>query len=496
MPHRAFRNLLLATAAALAVAACAADALNLPINAGLASVADQGRWPQAAEVDDTIVGLAFSGGGTRAAAFSHGVLTALDRETIRTGAGPRPLTEAVDFVAGVSGGSVTAAYFGLKGRDGLADFRSRFLERNAEEGIDTTVSLGNVVKVLTAGGINADARLAGWFDQNLFEGATYADLFARKKPIVWIGATDLYNRVPFVFEPLTFNAICSDLSKVRLSEAVAASAAVPGVFVPINVENFGGTCGYHMPKFMERALSDRSAPAMLRASAQALARLRDHPERLRYVKLLDGGLTDNFGVHGLAIMRTNRDRAYIPMTAEQAARMRRMLFLVVDSGRGPGGAWTQSLASRRRARARRRRHRRRDRFRLLQGLRLFPRHDGRVGARRPRLALRSHERRGGPPARHDRRLELRRRRLPRRPRLLRRRRARAQGAPRPGADPLSPAARDRRDGDRRRRGGGAQQPDLPRVPAPERARRRGGSLRTREAVLRRPGRRRPARSAP
>ena len=94
-----------------------------------------------------------------------------------------------------------------------------------------------------------------------------ADLFARKKPIVWIGATDLYNRVPFVFEPLTFNAICSDLSKVRLSEAVAASAAVPGVFVPINVENFGGTCGYHMPKFMERALSDRSAPAMLRASA-------------------------------------------------------------------------------------------------------------------------------------------------------------------------------------------------------------------------------------
>jgi NTE family protein len=126
-----FRNLLLATAAALAVAACAADALNLPINAGLASVTDQGCWPQAAQVDDTIVGLAFSGGGTRAAAFSHGVLSALDRETIRTGAGPRPLTEAVDFVAGVSGGSVTAAYFGLKGRDGLAVFRSRFLERNA-----------------------------------------------------------------------------------------------------------------------------------------------------------------------------------------------------------------------------------------------------------------------------------------------------------------------------------------------------------------------------
>lgn len=306
------------------VGACASDTLNLPINPGLEGKAS--GWPlAAADFDETMVGLAFSGGGMRASAFAHGVLEELDRTTI---AG-RPLTESVDVVGGVSGGSVPAAWFGLKGREGIPAFRSRFLERNAEEGFDTAVSLGNVVKVLSQGGVNDRSRFPRWLDDNLFEGATYADLFARRKPVVWITASDLYNRVPFVFEPVTFGAICGDLSRVRLSEAVAASAAVPGVFVPVNVENFGSACGSRVPRFMERALD----------------RLRADPERYRYVKLLDGGITDNFGVHPLAIMRTGRDRGHVPLTAEQAVKLRRMLFLVVDSGRAPAGDWTRSLAA-------------------------------------------------------------------------------------------------------------------------------------------------------
>ena len=158
-------------------------------------------------------------------------------------------------------------------------------------------------------------------------------------------ASDLYNRVPFVFEPITFSTICGDLSAIRVSEAVAASAAVPGVFLPVNVENFGGTCGSRVPHFMQRALSDPGAPAMLRASAQALARLRADPAAHRYVKLLDGGITDNFGVHPLAIMRSNRDRGHVPLTAEQGVRLKRFLFLVIDSGRGPNGDWSRELKS-------------------------------------------------------------------------------------------------------------------------------------------------------
>ncbi len=341
---RAGRIVAAAAALMMGLGGCASETVNLPINTPIADAARQGNWALGdPDYDETFVGLAFSGGGMRASAFTYGALRELDRHRIATPAGVRPLTEAIELVGGVSGGSVTAAFFGLKGREGLPEFRRNFLERNAEEGFDTRVSVGNVLKVLSDGGLNDRSRFPRWLDENLFGGATYADLFARKRPVVWVTASDLYNRVPFVFEPITFSAICSDLASIRLSEAVAASAAVPGVFLPVNVENFGASCGSRVPRFMQRALEDRGSAAMLRASAQALTRLREDPQTFRYVKLLDGGITDNFGVHPLAIMRTNRDRGHVPLTAEQGARIRRLLFLVIDSGRGPAGDWTRDL---------------------------------------------------------------------------------------------------------------------------------------------------------
>ncbi|AWM87534.1 patatin [Microvirga sp. 17 mud 1-3] len=341
-----WRRWLMAGALAMAVSACAGGVINTPINGPIAKVADQGGWPLGPDqFGSTVVGVAFSGGGMRASAFSYGVLNELDRYQVMTDRGPQRMTDMIDLVSGVSGGSVTAAYFGLRGRDGLPTFRSRFLEQNAEQGFDTDVSLANVLRIVNDGGVNDRSKFPKWLDDNLFDGATYADLFARKRPLVWIAASDIYSRVPFVFEPVTFSVLCSDLSKVRLSEAVAASAAVPGLFVPLNVENYGSSCGGHVPQFYQRGADDPAAPATLKASAEAMVRYRNDPERFRYVKLLDGGLTDNFGIHSLAIARTNRDRPYMPMTAEQAVRVKRFLFLVVDAGRGPAGNWPAHLAS-------------------------------------------------------------------------------------------------------------------------------------------------------
>ena len=72
-----------------------------------------------------MVGLAFSGGGTRAAAFAHGVLQEIDQTTVRTRSGTHSLLDRVGFVSGVSGGSVAAAYFGLKKRDGARPTSAR-----------------------------------------------------------------------------------------------------------------------------------------------------------------------------------------------------------------------------------------------------------------------------------------------------------------------------------------------------------------------------------
>jgi predicted acylesterase/phospholipase RssA len=101
--------------------------------------------------DEDLIGLSFSGGGTRAAAFSFGVLTEMARTPVR-GASASML-DRIGFISGVSGGAVTAAYYSLRKRAALDDFRERFLLRNAEEGLETDLTIGTVGKAL-AGGID------------------------------------------------------------------------------------------------------------------------------------------------------------------------------------------------------------------------------------------------------------------------------------------------------------------------------------------------------
>ena len=138
----------LAIALAAIIAGCT-TVYNLPGNAPLGEGVtgnDFGREARGQD-DDLLLALSFSGGGMGAAAFSFGVITELDRS--RAGSNQtRSLLDRVDFVSGVSGGSVTAAYFGLKKRAALDDFRERFLLRNAEEGLNTQVSLVNIGRAL------------------------------------------------------------------------------------------------------------------------------------------------------------------------------------------------------------------------------------------------------------------------------------------------------------------------------------------------------------
>jgi NTE family protein len=286
--------------------------------------------------DDVLVALSFSGGGTRAAAFSFGVLQELERT--RLGSRRKTLLDQVGFVSGVSGGSITAAYFGLKKRAALDDFRQRFLLRNAEEDLRTDVSLGNIGRAL-GGGVN-DSQFSRWLDQNLFDGATFASFGVRPRPWVWINASDIYNRTPFVFGPLTFAALCSDIRRYKIADAVAASTAVPLAFAPTVLETYPG-CAPRLPDWLDRARRNPDTQPLLRSFAQAMARY--HDGSMKYVKLLDGGLVDNFGLAGISIGMLGAQHPYEPMSDHQAARVRRLMFVVVDAGRGLSGNWTNRL---------------------------------------------------------------------------------------------------------------------------------------------------------
>jgi NTE family protein len=323
----------------LAVAGCA-SVYNYPSNQPLLTavpVTDRDRLDPTYD-DHVVLALSFSGGGTRAAAFSFGVLQELDRTRLGSNAA-KSLLDQVGFVSGVSGGAITAAYFGLKKRAALDDFRERFLLRNAEENLKTNVSLVNLGRAL-GGGVN-DNQFPRWLDQNLFDGATFASFGAGRRPWVWINASDIYNRTPFVFGEIAFNALCSDIRSYKIADAVAASAAVPLAFAPIVLETYPGGCATRLPDWIESARRNPDAQPLIRSFAEATARY--HDGSMKYVKLLDGGLVDNFGLSGISIEMLAAQQPYEPMTERQAVRVRRLMFVVVDAGRGLSGNWANSL---------------------------------------------------------------------------------------------------------------------------------------------------------
>lgn len=290
--------------------------------------------------DETIVGLGFSGGGTRAAAFAYGMLRELEATPV-PGEPGRSMIDHVRFISGVSGGSVMAAYYGVKGKSGYHDFREKFLIQDGESTMRTNIGPVNLLRAFQ-GGVNNQATFGAWLDHNVFEGAKFSDMWRPDRPVVWINASDLYNRTPFIFNRMTFEALCSNLGDLHIAEAVAASAAVPVVFSPIVLEVYGSTCSYKMPGWLETARNDPSAPSSLKDHARALEAYRDH-ERLKYVKLVDGGLTDNFGVTGITLARAQSETPYGPFTARQAVRLKRVIYLVADASQTPDNKWATSV---------------------------------------------------------------------------------------------------------------------------------------------------------
>jgi NTE family protein len=314
------------------------DPINLPLDGTPNEIE---AAPTADNYSDDIVALSFSGGGMRAAAFSYGVLQGFDETPVRGRDGPVPLLDRLNFLSGVSGGSVLAAYYGLRHRAALADFKQRFLSTNAEEGLQTDLSLGNIARGLQGGG-NDSTAFPPWLDAHLYNHATLKDLLSQTRPRVWLNASDIYNRTAFIFAPVTFNALCSDLTNYPVSLAVAASAAVPVVFAPVVIQNYPNGCPIPLPGWVARAHTDPDASPLLKSYADALERY--HSGEIKYVKLLDGGLVDNYGLAGFTIARLASTTPFGPLAPEEAVKLRRFMFLVVDAGRAPSGKWAQTVS--------------------------------------------------------------------------------------------------------------------------------------------------------
>ena len=283
---------------------------------------------------DTYLTLAFSGGGTRAAALAYGVLEELRDTQVLVDGSPKSLLEEVDTISGVSGGSFPAAYYGLFGDRIFQEFEARFLKKNIQRALILNGLLPwNLLRLLTPWLSRSDLA-SRYYHKHIFDEATFAELKEAKGPRITINATDLSSGSRIAFNQEGFDVICSDLDPLPIATAVAASSAVPLVLSPITLRNYAGRCDYEPPQWVRDALQNRHSDPRRNQSVKNFLSLRDS-NRKRFIHLIDGASSDNLG------LRATIDVMVAAGSAESARRIHRvdvperMAVIVVNAETDP-----------------------------------------------------------------------------------------------------------------------------------------------------------------
>jgi NTE family protein len=329
-----------------ALVACATRPVNPPIApAALGGGYRLDTRPDSDGDQDNVLILAFSGGGTRAAAFSYGTLEFLRNTQFVSAKGKTGrLIDAVSVITGVSGGSFTALAYGLYGDRLFDDYEERFLKRNVQGELIARAATPTNWASLLSGTWGRSELASDLYDDILFGNATFADLQRAPGPMIQVSATDLSTGTRFSFNQVVFDILCSDLGQVKLSRAAAASSAVPVVLSPITLRNHGGTCGWTPPAWTDRFLNGSTPP---RPAARAIRTMRalyafgDGAVR-PYLHLVDGGVSDNVGMRAVLDTLEVAEALHFAGEPTPIGKSKRIAVFVVNSLSSPPTPWDQS----------------------------------------------------------------------------------------------------------------------------------------------------------
>lgn len=217
--------------------------------------------------DGFFLGLAISGGGSRAAIFGAAVMQELQRLA---------LLDRVDVISAVSGGALPASLYALDGGRGLL-WDAQITERLAYD------FQGDVLRHILnplhwprywlTSYTRGDALVEVW-DRQLFHGATLGAMSA-SGPLVLLNATDAITAEPFVLSKERLAHLGLEQATLSVSQAIAASAAYPDTLPPVALRRRGSD-----------GLEAADTPAVI---------------------LYDGGVADNLGVSTLISLLDEAD---------------------------------------------------------------------------------------------------------------------------------------------------------------------------------------------
>jgi NTE family protein len=342
-----FRCGVMLALACLAVAGCASlvvtDTKPLPaarlLPPGSETISGAGYrlsdLPPSKATPDLLVVVAMSGGGKRSAAFSYGALEGMRDLPVTTAMGPRPLLGETDGITGVSGGSFTAAYYGLYRDRTFTNYLNDFLYQDTESYIYGVYLLPWHWTWLVDPTVGTNDFMDRVYDRTLFHGATFNDLQARGRPLIAIGATDISYGTPFAFTQESFDLICSDISSFPLSRAVAASNGFPGLFSPVTLTNHAADCGGRTPGWLRRVTPAQKEEPLSRLGDQSRSAERYlNPQMTKYLHLSDGGVSDNLALRTSGAAMQGAAQGGQGLAAGHIDQVRRILVLSID---GEGG---------------------------------------------------------------------------------------------------------------------------------------------------------------
>ncbi|HET9598208.1 MAG TPA: patatin-like phospholipase family protein [Anaeromyxobacteraceae bacterium] len=332
---------LAALAAPLALAGCA----HWPENAALARHDPHGgyrlenvRRPN--QSDDLLLFLAFSGGGTRAASLSYGVLEELARTEVTMAGTRRRMIDEVDVISAVSGGSFTATYYALRGDRIFKEFEEKFLKRNVENAIAGRVLAPNNWFRLPSGTFSRSDVCAELYDETIFDHATYGDLMKSGGPYVVVNGADVTTGARFPFTQETFDVLCSDLASFPIARAVATSSALPPMLTAITLRNRAGSCGWEPPAWA----ADGGPGAPLGRGGLRARELRSYADAAArpYVHLFDGGIAENLGLRTLIETLDTIATAPPSLSPGIPGGPRTLVAIVVNAHKDPARDWDRS----------------------------------------------------------------------------------------------------------------------------------------------------------
>lgn len=253
------------------------------------------------------IGLAISGGGYRAAAFSLGAMHYMHRIQWED----RTLLHQVKFITSTSGGSITNAFYTQRLYEGMdpADiFRALYMRLQGDDILNLSMqklTSNEVWKEYPGKTRNLINAFAITYDKELFNRKTLGVFWDHShNPHVeemCLNATDMNNGLAFRISPdgtdtcpehfgnnyIRFRPHCLDqLKSLRIADAVAASSCFPGGFEPIVYpHDFAG----------------RYDPAQLQEAVQIIHNneLTQGEVAGKPFGLIDGGVVDNQGLNHL-----------------------------------------------------------------------------------------------------------------------------------------------------------------------------------------------------